>query len=101
MAEIQIPYSPDMKAAAINGSKICTSRNRKYGKVGDTFILDGQKFRLLIIDKFPLEMVATLFFREEGFNCPNAFKDKWKALHLRRGWEPEREVFVHFFRKVE
>jgi len=79
--------------------KTKTSRNKKYGSKGDTFIAFGETFTIVNITKEKLKTVAEKYFEEEGFLDSNAFIQKWKQLHPRKGYDPEHEVYVHEFKK--
>ena len=105
MSDIAIPFSPDMAHAAILGRKHCTSRNRRYGSVGDVFTLidHGEElhFRIIAIERRPLWEVAKHLHHPEGFLSSDYFMDAWARLHPRKGWEPDRRVWVHWFARIE
>lgn len=94
---VDIPFSPEMRLATIEGRKLCTSRNKRYGGPGDHFTLDGSIYRILDVQVWKLKDVAAKLYRLEGFDTPQQFIDIWNKLHYMRGWEPDKEVFVHFF----
>jgi hypothetical protein len=77
MAEIEIPFAPEMKEAAKEGRKTKTSRTRVYGKVGYTFRLSDKTFVLTDITKLSLRQVRDEFYKEEGFSSPDGFEAYW------------------------
>jgi len=100
MAKIKIPFKEEFKQALLSGEKTKTSRNKKYGKPGDTFAIFGGTFLIESIEKHPLQKVATQWYAEEGCDSPGAFRDVWIKLHPIKGFEAEKEVFVHTFKRI-
>ena len=100
MKVFRFPFALDMKRAALDGRKSCTSRTKVYGVVGDSFFLGNVCFELLEVKKATLGFIARFLYNAEGFNSPAEFKAKWVALHPRKRWNPRQVVFVHFFKKV-
>ncbi len=100
MTEITIPFRDDMKKAILEGRKSATTRNKRYGKEGDTFMLDGQKFVLRYIHKMPLDAVARNLWMEEGCSSKEQFIEIWKQIHPRAGFIARQLVYVHEFTKV-
>jgi hypothetical protein len=107
----KFPFSDDMAIAALKGVKTKTSRNKRYGAVGDTFTieppsscLDDLSWKMFIltdISEHRLEEVAEFFFKDEGFATPQAFKSLWKQLHPAKGYRPDQMVWVHTFQEVK
>jgi hypothetical protein len=100
MAEIEIPFRADMRKAIADGAKCCTSRNKRYGKIGDTFRIDGRTYRLTDVRRLSLYTVAQRCFGLEGVNSPQEFETLWADIHPRKGWDPEQLVWTHFFEEV-
>lgn len=100
MTDITIPFRDDMKQAILEGRKSATTRNKRYGKRGDTFTLDGQKFVLKYIHRMPLGVVARNLWMEEGCPSEEQFIKIWKQIHPRKGFVKHQMVFVHEFVKV-
>ncbi len=100
MTEVNIPFSPDMAQASINGKKRCTSRTKAYGWKGDTFAIDGTRFVIEWVERMTLGQVAEEYYLMEGFQTPLDFRNKWNALHPRKRFVQDQEVYVHFFEEV-
>jgi len=98
--EIEIPFSPEMAKAVFEGRKICTSRNKRYGKEAEQFEVEGKTFFLVAVMCLPLAHVARFLYVAEGFNYPDEFIATWNKLHPRKVFEPEHLVWVHFFEAV-
>jgi hypothetical protein len=90
-----------MLESLARGHKFCTSRNKRYGETGDTFsIMYGDhhyRFRLFHIEKLPLWYVKSNLYKPEGFFNPEGFEEIWNKLHPRKGYDPDHEVWVHWF----
>lgn len=95
----KFPFSPEFEKSMLKGIKTKTSRNKKYGEIGDTFTAFGNKFTIVNIEKEKLEKVANEYCVEEGFMKPEEFIEKWNKLHPIKKWDPEQIVFVHSFEK--
>lgn len=89
-----------MAKAALDGRKVCTSRNKRYGEPGDTFPIEGVEFRLFATECVCLNRVAYCFYRQEGFDSPEGFIAKWNEIHPRVGYEEEHMVWLHWFAAV-
>ena len=100
MAQVEIPFRPDMRQAIIDGHKSCTSRNKRYGKAGDTFKIGGRTYRLTSVCKRRLGSVATFLYGQEGTDSPAAFTALWAEIHPGRGFDSFQQVWVHFFEEV-
>lgn len=99
MSEVEIHFSPDMKKAALDGMKIATTRGEQKGSRGDTFTLDGVRFRILEVHLIHLEDVRNLLYAIEGFRSPKAFEDTWRKLHRGR-FSTDKVYYIHFFTRV-
>ncbi len=101
MAEITIPFHPEMVDAIFAGKKTFTSRTKRYGDVGDTFTLKRNGIIITcclnFILRYGLLFVATNFYEKEGFDSPEQFLEYWNKLHPRRGYAPDQQVWVHIF----
>ncbi len=96
---IKIPFHDSMKLSILNNQKTCTSRNKKYGIVGDYFILGDNMYFLTAVTRVTLEEVATNFYKDEGFNSKEEFIALWKKLHPLVGYVPTKKVYTHWFKK--
>lgn len=101
MTKFEIPFSGEMADAVDEGRKLCTSRNKQYGKIGDYFILRDYAYKLVDVQYRTLAFVATNFYRLEGFEDPEGFIDIWERLHPGKGFISEQKVYVHFFARVQ
>lgn len=97
--QIEIPFSEQFRDPMLRGRKNFTTRNKRYGKAGDTFPAFGAGFVLQKVTKIPLGYVARFLYRGEGFDTPEAFIRCWQKLHPRKGYVPGQSVYVHFFTK--
>lgn len=97
--EVKIPFMDEFKDVLLDGTKTWTSRTRRYGKAGDTFRAFGHEFEIVKVEKRVLWDVAN-HFKEEGCKSAEHFKDVWRKLHRRKGWTPEKRVYVHIFRRI-
>ena len=77
--------------------KVCTSRNKRYGRPGDTFQAFGADFELLAVTRTTLLDVSRHFFQQEGCSSPEEFEEIWTELHPRRGFVPAQAVYLHRF----
>lgn len=100
MAHIEIPFREDMRQAIADGAKSCTSRNKRYGEIGDTFEVDGRAYRLTSVRRYSLGAVAARLFALEGTYSAKDFERLWVEIHPRKGWDPEQLVWTHFFEEV-
>ena len=96
---INIPFQESWREAVLDGRKVCTSRGKRYGKPGDTFGAFGQEFELLAVARVSLEDVSQHLFRQEGCSSPEELRAIWAELHPRKGFVPEKMVYVHWFSK--
>jgi len=99
MSEVKIPFSPEMKKAALEGMKIATTRGERKGFRGDTFRLDGVKFRILDVHLIHLENVKNLLYTIEGFTSPREFEDTWRKLHGGQ-FSTDKVYYIHFFTRI-
>jgi hypothetical protein len=98
---IHIPFREQFKEAMRTGKKTCTSRNEKYGDVGDIFGAFSKWFVLTEVRQEKLTTVAHFLYREEGFNRSSEFMDCWNQIHPRKGYVSEQVVWVHIFKMEE
>lgn len=95
--KIRIPFRLSFAHALFGGVKTATSRTKRYGIPGDTFIVSGRAFRLLRVKAEKLSIIAREYWREEGCSSPDEFISVWQGIHPRKGWDPEQFVFLHEF----
>lgn len=70
MTEIDIPFSPAMARASVEGWKNATARDEQKGEPGDEFLIGDVRFRLLAVLHMTLLEITRVFFRCEGFATP-------------------------------
>lgn len=85
----------------LTGKKTMTTRSKKYGDMGDTFEIFGQKFIIKNIVKLRVGVVAYTYYDAEGLNSPEEFIEIWKKIHPMVGFQPDRKYWAHIFIKVE
>lgn len=96
-----IPFHNEFWPQIERGEKTATTRNQRYGKVGD--VLDWgdptnpRKLRLTAVERVPLAWVGDNAFREEGFADRAGFVQAWCGIHPGAGWTPEKRVWFHRF----
>jgi len=94
-----IPFKLAFREKIDAGEKTMTSRNRVCGKPGDHLQTPwGTRLELLEVRPEFLEIVASVYFREEGCVSPDEFVDIWKSIY--RSYSPSKEVYLHRFRVV-
>ena len=103
--EINIPFNDWSKKRLKSKVKLATTRTKRYGKEGDTFIVHlghvDYKFELLAVFKLSLYDVASRLYYIEGAESPLAFRKVWEQIHPRSAWQPDKKVNVHLFRLIE
>ncbi len=100
MAEIFIPFNPQMVDAIDAGNKSCTSRYSVYGQVGDIFRLRGRVYKIVAVKTPVLKFVKDNLWQQEGFASALDFENFWVKLHPKRGFRPNDRVYTHFFEEV-
>ncbi len=102
---VRVPFDKDMVRAVLDGKKTCTTRNKRYGGMGDTFevvaALDYATCRITNLARLTLETVAHGFFAKEGFDSPDGFRSRWAKLHPEKGFVPDQVAWLHEFEIVE
>ena len=98
MSEIIIPFKQWSKER-LKDNKRATSRTTVYGKIGDTFIVDGIKYDIVGVIKLPLDFVINHLYSVEGaessYELDIVFNNIFKNKPL-PNW-----VYVHFFESVD
>ena len=99
MTEIKIPFNKWSKERLEEGIKVCTSRSKVYGKVGDTFSVDGKCYLLMGVIQMPLWFVKKFLYGLEGARDSMEFEQVWRDI-FRGEFNPDKLVWVHFFRET-
>ena len=93
-----LPFTDRMEEAVRSGSKRATSRTKRYGAVGDKLVTPkGSILELIEVGKVRLDVVRDHYWRDEGCASPQDFEQVWTAIHPRKGFDPEQEVWLHRF----
>jgi len=100
MAKIKIPFNAWSKTRLYARTKTCTARTKRYGKPGDTFEVDGQKFKLVRVERIELQKVARYYFAVEGCISCGHFVEIWCELHPKKKYQPHQRVYLHIFEEV-
>lgn len=100
MSEVTIKFKPFFKMTLLAGVKTCTSRTKVMGKPGDTFVAFGSEFELLSVEEVRLYEVASRW-KEEGCASEEHFKEVWREIHPRTGYDDYQIVKLHTFKKVQ
>lgn len=96
----KIPFWERFKTDLLRGDKIMTTRSKKYGNKGDRFEAFGHIFEITCVKKLPISLIVNEFYEEEGFESPDEFIRVWEQIHPKVGYQPEREYYLHLFKKV-
>lgn len=96
MSPIDLQFTPEMESAILGGRKCCTSRRERYGNPGDRFIVGDMIYQIVDVLRVDLGEVAEAYFRLEGFDSVQEFRDFWNRRYKvpDNAWEM---VYVHFF----
>jgi hypothetical protein len=101
MLEIDVSFLPEFGPPMLAGKKTCTSRNSKLGERGDIFPAFGATFEIIAVKRLGLFYVSHHLYRYEGFNTPEEFIDCWNRIHPRAQFDPLRQVYTHFFKRID
>ena len=97
---VRIPFTESFRDALLTGIKTKTTRTKRYGYLGDHFKAFGATFLLTSIRRTPLKIVADRYYQEEGLISSLEFREIWRQLHPKKGFQPEQIVWLHTFMKV-
>lgn len=97
--KIKIPFLERFKEPMLNGTKIMTTRSKRYGWKGDVFDAFGATFQIEEIYIAALSWITKYRWREEGCSSEQDFMDVWKSIHHKLN-DPRSQWHVHRFRKV-
>ena len=93
--EIKIPMKRWSTEKIKQCKKTATSRNKKYGDIGDVFWVENKMFKLDLVVKLPLWFVVTELYPSEGAGTMMELKKVWEDIHPRKGYTPNLEVWYH------
>ena len=114
MTSIPCPFGREMLVRMVEGAKICTTRSRRYGRVGDSLqctreydgVFVGIEAKQTTQIRTRLGLVAEHLFLQEGFLSTMAFiyyfmdrkndaRKKWGRKPA--DYDPDALVWVHWF----
>lgn len=105
MTLIKIPFNEWSKARLRANHKSATSRNKKYGNVGDIFVVDcgysDKLYELTYIEKVTLAFVRDKFYWEEGCESEDLFVQIWNDIHPKKKFDDEQKVWLHLFKEIK
>jgi uncharacterized protein (UPF0128 family) len=73
--------------------------DKREGKIGQRFQVDGAEFEIFIIQKTTL-MKAARFYRHLGFYSKHAFLEQWKCSRgeASNTIDAKQNVYLHFYK---
>lgn len=95
--KINIPFN-EWSKERLGITKFGTSRNKKYGDVGDLFIVGKYEYQLIHVIKLPLVFIRNVLYEWEGAESSEEFEQVWNDIHPKKGFVPDQEVWYHHFR---
>jgi hypothetical protein len=99
MPQVHIPFMEKFREPMLNGTKILTTRTKKYGQPGDWFNAFGKTFVLIRVEQWPLAYAATNW-KLEGCDSYEDFVTVWKKIHPRRAYNENEYFWGHDFRDI-
>lgn len=96
---VNIPFNAWSRSRLKQCIKVCTSRNRKYGEPGDTFMVDGKHYEIKLVLNLQLWFVRDFLYSLEGAESPDEFENVWKGIYYGR-FDANKYVWTHFFPNV-
>lgn len=91
---------PKLVEAARAGRKTQQRRNGLYAYPGETFELDGDRFKVTHVERRRIGDMTDVEARAEGYPSNDAYKDLILRMHKGMVWNGEDLVWVHTFRKI-
>ena len=98
---IKIPFMAEWHNVMLDGKKTCTSRNKRYGKIGDTFEVFGARYEITQIEQRNLLEVTANFYLAEGCETSNEFIAVWDKIYPHKLWRGSQIVWVHHFKRLQ
>lgn len=90
---------PKLVAAVLSGEKTQQRRDGVYGYPGEEFNLQGQAFVMTGLERKTLGEMTDDDARAEGFADMRTYRDLILRMHAGMQWNPEHQVWVHYFSK--
>ncbi len=92
---------PKLIALAIKGDKTQQRRNGIYGYPGERFKLDGIEFEITTVSRQTLGDITEADAKAEGFDSLNDYQQLILRMHPGMQWQPDAQVWLHQFRRVD
>ena len=107
MKMIFISFNDWSKARLNAKRKTATTRNKRYGNVGDRFsveLIELQKYglyELTHVEHVTLAFVRDHFYWQEGCHVAGMFVDIWNEIHPKKKFNDEQKVWLHLFKNID
>ena len=104
MAEIdpgEVLPNQHIQEMALDGAITQMHRGHEYAAEGDTFEIDGQRFKVTDVTHRTLGDLTDEDARREGSADLAAYKERLARVHDGFEWDPTSEVVRHRFEPVE
>jgi len=107
--QIEIPFN-NWSKKRLYRYKTATSRNYRYGNIGDQFTVTIQVneetiyvklFEITHIERVTLAFVRDHFYQQEGCDSEDEFIAIWNEIHPRKRFDDEQKVWLHLFKEIE
>ena len=96
--KVQIPFLGRFKEPMLKGTKVMTSRRKKYGDVGDIFEAFGTTFQIVEVGRLRLGDIASCW-NEEGMESLEDFVKTWTQIHP-HNYDMEERFYYFKFQRV-
>ena len=106
MADIEIPFNAWSRKRLYTSQKTMTSRNKRYGVIGDQFCMDfpehgfSRVYELTHLERVTLAFVRDKFYWDEGCDTEDEFVRVWNDIHPRKKFDDDQKVWLHCFKMV-
>lgn len=97
MSRTFLPFLPMFHPGLRDGTKVATTRSKRYGEAGDIVDSPVGPLRLLSVEKMALRTVRDNWWREEGVVSPGHFEKVWADIHPGTGFRPDDVKWLHLF----
>lgn len=98
--QISIPFMAAFRGPMRQDIKTKTSRTTIYGYPGDWFNQWGETFQIVALERWSLAYIAEKWWKQEGARNEEEFRQIWRSIHVKAGWNPAQLVYVHTFERV-
>lgn len=88
---------PKLIAAALDGKKTQQRRDGVYAYPGETFILQGVRFKVTDLTRDSLGAMTEEDAKAEGYPNLGAYKELILKMHPGMQWDTNHLVWVHHF----